>query len=54
MGGSVLVREPIDLGKDGYIVLDDNTAPNFLGETMTIQDYLAGESHEYRFAMTMN
>jgi len=53
-GGSVLVREPIDLGKDGYIVLDDNTAPNFLGETMTIQDYLAGESHEYRFAMTMN
>ena len=53
-GGSVLVREPIDLGKDGYIVLDDNTAPNFLGETMTIQDYLAGESPEYGFAMTMN
>lgn len=53
-GGSVLVREPIDLGKDGYIVLDDNSAPNFLGETMTIQDYLAGESPEYGFAMTMN
>lgn len=53
-GGSVLVREPIDLWKDGYIVLDDNTAPNFLGETMTIQEYLAGESPEYGFAMTMN
>ena len=53
-GGSVLVREPIDLGKDGYIVLDDNTAPNFLGDTMTIQDYLSGESPEYGFAMTMS
>ena len=53
-GGSVLVREPIDLGKDGYIVLNDDTAPNFLCEFMTIQDYLAGENPERGFEMTMN
>ena len=53
-GGSVLVREPIDLGKDGYIVLNDDSAPNFLCEFMTIQDYLAGENPERGFEMTMN
>lgn len=53
-GGSVLVREPIDLGKDGYVVLNDDTAPNFLCEFMTIQDYLAGENPERGFEMTMN
>ena len=40
--------------QDGYVVLNDDTAPNFLCEFMTIQDYLAGENPERGFEMTMN
>lgn len=28
-GGTVLMRYVLDFGKDGYIPLDDDTAPNF-------------------------
>jgi hypothetical protein len=44
--GTVLTREPIDLGKDGCIEFDEETSPNFLGDEMTLRDYLTAEFSE--------
>ena len=37
--GSFIVKEPLDLGTDGYIELDYDTEPNFLGEFMTAEEF---------------
>lgn len=37
--GSFIVKEPLDLGTDGYIELDYDTEPNFLGEMMTAKEF---------------
>lgn len=39
-GGSILVDEPFDLGEKGYIEFTDETYPNFLDQTLTINDYV--------------
>ena len=44
--GTVLTREPIDLGEDGCIEFDEETSPNFLGDEMTLRDYLTAEFSE--------
>lgn len=38
-GGSVITKESIDLGKKGYISLNEDTEPNFSGELTTIKEY---------------
>lgn len=38
--GTVISKEPIDLGDAGYIGLKDETQPNFLDEMMTINEYM--------------
>lgn len=38
--GSIITRKPIDFGTDGYIELDCETEPNFLGEEMTFNEFL--------------
>lgn len=38
--GSVLTKEPLDFGKDGYIPLTEETEPNFLDEDMTIAEFM--------------
>lgn len=38
--GSVLTKEPLDFGKKGYIQLTEDTEPNFLGEDMTIAEFM--------------
>ena len=45
-GGTVLTREPIDLGEKDCIEFDAATSPNFLGEEMTLRDYLTAEFSE--------
>ena len=45
-GGTVLMRYVLDFGKDGYIPLDDDTAPNFLGETMTASEFVVEENQD--------
>lgn len=45
-GGTVLMREVLDFGKDGYIPLDDDTEPNFLGETMTASEFVDEETQD--------
>ncbi len=44
LGGSLLMKEPLDFGKDGCISLTEDTAPNFLGEELTIAEF-----QSYRF-----
>lgn len=39
-GGTVLVKEPIDLGAENMIKYDEESSPNFLGEEVTLKDYL--------------
>ena len=38
-GGSVITKEKIELGEKGYIPLNKDTEPNFLGETMRLEDF---------------
>lgn len=45
-GGTVLMRDVLDFGKDGYIPLDDDIEPNFLGETMTASEFVGEESQD--------
>lgn len=37
--GSFITKEPLDFGTDGYIELDYDTEPNFLGEFMTAEEF---------------
>lgn len=41
--GSVITDEPIEFEKQGYIEFTEDTMPNFLGEEMTIGEYMLGE-----------
>ena len=38
-GGTVLMRDILDFGESGYISLDEDTEPNFLGEEMTAEEF---------------
>lgn len=44
--GTVITDEPIDFGELGYIVLTEDTEPNFMGEEMTFGEYMQGEFEE--------
>lgn len=38
-GGTVLMKEPLDFSKKGYLSLTDDTSPNFLSEDMTPKEF---------------
>lgn len=38
--GTLITKEPIDFGEKLYIELEDDTAPNFLGIDMTIDEFM--------------
>ena len=40
--GSIITREPINFGTDGYVELDCETEPNFLGEELTLNEFIHG------------
>jgi hypothetical protein len=53
--GSIITKEPIELGKQGYISLNQDNSPNFLGENMSIymfREYNPGQSEEMSMGMT--
>ena len=53
-GGSIVTKEPIDLKSKGYIVLDVDSSPNFLGENMSLymfRDYDPGQTEELSMGM---
>ena len=45
-GGTVLMRDILDFGESGYIPLDEDTEPNFLGETMTVSEFAEEEAQD--------
>ena len=44
--GSVITDEPIDFSKQGYIAFTEDTEPNFIGEELTMGEYMQGEFEE--------
>ena len=43
-GGTVLMRDILDFGESGYIPLDEDTEPNFLGDEMTPSEFAEEET----------
>lgn len=37
--GTIITKEPINFGEQGYIAFNDDTSPNFLGEHMSIEEF---------------
>ena len=50
-GGTVLMRDILDFGESGYIPLDEDTEPNFLGETMTVSEFAEEEAQDETLQM---
>ena len=50
-GGTVLLKEPLDLGANGGIEFDEETSPNFLGYEETPRELLAENEQEKTFGM---
>ena len=50
-GGTVLLKEVLDFGEQGYISLDEDTEPNFLGETMTVSEFAEEEAQDEAMQM---
>lgn len=50
-GGTVLMRDILDFGENGYIPLDEDTEPNFLGETMTVSEFAEEEAQDETMQM---
>lgn len=44
--GTLLMKEPLDLGENGYIELDEETGLNFLGYDQTMQEFMTEEKQE--------
>lgn len=45
-GGTVLMKELLDFGENGYIGFDEDSDPNFLGYAMTPQEFIGEEQTE--------
>ena len=50
-GGTVLMRDILDFGESGYIPLDEDTEPNFLGDEMTPSEFAEEEAQEEAMQM---
>ena len=50
-GGTVLMRDILDFGESGYIPLDEDAEPNFLGETMTASEFAEEEVQDETMQM---
>lgn len=37
--GTLITKQPIIFGEEGYIAFDEDSSPNFLGDHMTMQEY---------------
>ena len=50
-GGTVLMRDILDFGESGYIPLDEDTEPNFLGDEMTPSEFAEEEIQDESMQM---
>lgn len=44
--GTLITRKPIDLGDKGYLVLDEDSSPNFTGDNATLEDVMDNDFEE--------
>ena len=44
--GSIITKEPVNFGKEGYIPFTEDTEPNFTGQLITLRDFI-----DKRFSM---
>ncbi len=49
-GGSVILKEPLDFGKNGFIAFTEDTSPNFLGRSITFNDFMQMSDEELAIA----
>lgn len=52
--GTVITKEPIDLGDDGEIHFTEDTSPNFLGESMTVKEFAESDMSDLSDGMEMS
>lgn len=45
-GGSVITKEPLDFGTEGYISFTEDTEPNFTGEEQTLGEFIYSGEEE--------
>lgn len=38
--GTIITKEPIIFGEEGYIEFDNDSSPNFLGDHMSVEEFL--------------
>lgn len=50
-GGTILLKEVLDFGESGYIPLDEDTEPNFLGDEMTPSEFAEEEVQDETLQM---
>lgn len=50
-GGTVLMRDILDFGESGYIPLNEDTEPNFLGDEMTPSEFAEEEIQDESMQM---
>lgn len=43
-GGSVITKEPLDFGENGYISFTEDTEPNFTSEEQTLREFLRSDA----------
>lgn len=56
LAGSVVTKDPIDLGKQGRITFTEDTSPNFIGETMSLyefREYKPAQSEDENIGMEL-
>lgn len=41
--GTLITKQPIIFGEEGYIAFDEDSSPNFLGDEMTMQEFVGME-----------
>ena len=42
-GGSIITKEPLTFGEEGFLALSEETEPNFSGQVLTISDFMRNE-----------
>ena len=47
--GTILMCEPLEFGKNDYVELDENTAPNFLGIDMSVSEFCTSSENKENF-----
>lgn len=52
-GGSVITKEPLDFGKEGYLSFTEETEPNFTGEEQTLGEFLNSDAPQEDERMQM-